>query len=358
MLYSSLVVQSNSFELRARLRAASAASRGRANLSALGRTLLPTIPASTSVVHCSGAASSGTPAFMARGAHSEMFALLAQSASLSIANALGIAAPPRPPLALCTPRLIRCFDGLLSFQPKGGRSFKDRLGAWNREMLLTGRMQQAGPNLLAAPFLAAAYRLAGSSPPAVVLPSRRRVVLLTRRTQSRWRVVAARCCRGWGSHWSQTRSRSSAEVSSRVGEHYEEILPLATNCGFFTDSYSTLARAVGTGHHRAQQLNARGRQCLPSTSQDYHVLNSPREMDLRNDTLGSLLRFLVLLPAPPLATGLLPGKLHPFLAARQASRARAHWQRPAWQRQRLQGRAADRRTGTRLAYAYHQPAAV
>ena len=59
MLYSSLVVQSNSFELRARLRAATAASRGRANLSALGRTLLPTIPASTSVVHCSGAASSG-----------------------------------------------------------------------------------------------------------------------------------------------------------------------------------------------------------------------------------------------------------------------------------------------------------
>ena len=54
MLYSSLVVQSNSLELRARLRAATAASRGRANLSALGRTLLPTIPASTSVVRCSG----------------------------------------------------------------------------------------------------------------------------------------------------------------------------------------------------------------------------------------------------------------------------------------------------------------
>ena len=401
MLYSSLVVQSNSLELRARLRAATAASRGRANLSALGRTLLPTIPASTSVVHCSGAESSGTPAYMARGAHSEMFALLAQAASLSIANALGIAAPPRPPLALCTPRLIHCFDGLLSFQPKGGSSFKDRLGRWNREMLLTGRMQQAGPNLLAAPFLAAAYRLAGSSPPAVVLPRpRRRVVLLTRRTQSRWtnRPEAVRELRaiatgagvgfvdagdaealgrtnlpGGGACYAARPQielwRDAWLVISVVGAHESNLLFMpswpqaaglleSTNCGFFTDSYSTLARAVGTGHHRAQQLNARGRQCLPSTSQDYHVLNSPREMDLRNDTLGSLLRFLVLLPAPPLATGLLPGKLHPFLAARQASRARAHWQRPAWQRQRLQGRAADRRTGTRLAYAYHQPAAV
>ena len=390
MLYSSLVVQSNSLELRARLRAATAASRGRANLSALGRTLLPTIPASTSVVHCSGAESSGTPAYMARGAHSEMFALLAQSASLSIANALGIAAPPRPPLAICTPRLIHCFDGLLSFQPKGGSSFKDRLGRWNREMLLTGRMQQAGPNLLAAPFLAAAYRLAGSSPPAVVLPRpRRRVVLLTRRTQSRWtnRPEAVRELRaiatgagvgfvdagdaealgrtnlpGGGACYAARPQielwRDAWLVISVVGAHESNLLFMpswpqaaglleSTNCGFFTDSYSVLARAVGTGHHKAQQLNARGRQCRPSTSQDYNVLNSPREMDLRNDTLGSLLRRLVLLQPAPLATnatGLLPGKLHPFLAARQASRARASIgqplsddgsQRSAWQRQRL-----------------------
>ena len=338
MAYSALVAQSLSDELRAALHATPRVSDLR-----LTHVLLPTISAATAEVqYCKPR--SKTPAFLARGAHSEMFALLAQAAALSVADALNITAPRRPPLALCKPQLTRCFEALVQFSPSGVQ-FIDRLrhsySAWTHGT--HGRAPERGPHPFAVPFQQAVIHLAAPSAsprPSRLYTPRRRVVLLTRQTQSRWlnRAKAAKQLRGIVERagaslvdagdaeelgqmllpsgrkcylaWPQIDLwRNAWLVVSVVGAHESNLLFMprgaaglleSTNCGWYSPTYRTLADAVGTGYFNSTQLDRGGKQCERVTSQveAFTALNMNRVMDLRHDTLGSRLSRILAMLSP------------------------------------------------------------
>ena len=287
------------------------------------------------------------PALFGRGAYSEMFLLSAFATVSAVADALGSARPRQMAglrTTLCNTQRPVCMDALVYSDPRhpGPASQAATLGiksAWkyepNQTVTLCRRWAKTAATLAGVE--------GGSAGPAArtattMLPvTPRKVVLLTRRTQSVWtnRAEAAvqlralvhtrggtfldagnaedlgvqeqrgRCylARPQVELW----RRGAFAVVSPVGAHLTNLvfmqgalggLVQSNNCGFATETYEILARACGVRFAASYETQRKGARCpVPPRGQvgfNAVMLDSPRTMQIeRADTLGAVVRSMM-----------------------------------------------------------------
>lgn len=265
------------------------------------RVLLPQVHAVPQ--RCGGRSASKVPALMARGYASEVFATMALAASGTILETIGNRSGRSTDAALAAARteLLTCHN--VSSRPPAPRytCFDTTLRPRRNTMLHTMRhtMVSVLPNLSTAAATSvgsalrrAAWSVLGARMP--LPPKRRSVVLLTRRTQSRWinrqqavealRGIAlaagasftdagdaedlgatpARCYRAlpqlrlWARAWL---------VVSVVGAHESNVVFMRSsaagllesqNCGFVTGTYAFFARAAGVPYAVTREVKQSG----------------------------------------------------------------------------------------------------
>lgn len=297
------------------------------------------------------------PALFGRGAYSEMFLLSAFATVSAVADALGSARPRQMAglrTTLCDTQRPVCMDALVYSDPRhpGPARQAAILGiksAWRHEphqtVTLCRRWAKTAATLAGVEGGSAGPRAARTA--TTMLPvTPRKVVLLTRRTQSVWtnRAEAAvqlralvhtrggtfldagnaedlgvqeqrgRCylARPQVELW----RRGAFAVVSPVGAHLTNLvfmqgalggLVQSNNCGFATETYEILARACGVRFAASHETQRKGARCpVPPRGQagfNAVMLDSPRTMQIeRADTLGAVVRSTM-----QVSLGLCPG---------------------------------------------------
>ena len=298
---------------------------------------------------CGNATAPGSvPALFGRGAYSEMFLLSAFATVSAVADALGSARPRRMAelrTTLCNTQRPVCMDALVYSDPRhpGPASQAATLGiesAWKHQPSQTVTLCRRWATT-AATLAGVQGDSAGSAATTSTTTMRpvrpRKVVLLTRRTQSVWtnRAEAAvqlralvhtrggtfldagnaeelgvqeqrgRCylARPQVELW----RRGTFAVVSPVGAHLANVvfmqgalggLVQSDNCRFATDTYKILARACGVRFAASHETQRKGARCpVPPAGQggfNAVMLNSPRTMQIDlADTLGAVVRAMM-----------------------------------------------------------------
>ena len=284
------------------------------------------------------------PALFGRGAYSEMFLLSAFATVSAVADALGSARPRQMAglrTTLCNTQRPVCMDALVYSDPRhpGPASQAATLGiksAWkyepNQTVTLCRRWAKTAATLAGVEGRSAGSAARTATTMLPVTP--RKVVLLTRRTQSVWtnRAEAAvqlralvhtrggtlidagnaedlgvqeehgRCylARPQVELW----RRGAFAVVSPVGAHLTNLvfmqgalggLVQSNNCGFATETYEILARACGVRFAASYETERKVARCpFPPRGQvgfNAVMLDSPRTMQIEGaDTLGEVVR--------------------------------------------------------------------
>ena len=281
------------------------------------------------------------PALFGRGAYSEMFLLSAFATVGAVADALGSARPRRMAdlrTTLCNTQRPVCMDALVYSDPRqpGPASRAATLGiesAWRHHPHQTVTLCRQWAETAAT---LAGVRGESAGPAAttrsITMPPRK-VVLLTRRTQSVWtnRAEAVGQLRALvHTHGGTFLDAGNAEelgvqeqrgrcylarpqvelwrrrafaVVSPVGAHLANVvfmqgalggLVQSNNCGFATGTYEILAKACGVRFTTSHETQRKGVRCPVRRGFDTVKLNSPRTMQIeRDDTLGAVLRSMM-----------------------------------------------------------------